>query len=81
MGKGKHVVEMGNRASHRIRIRMDFDPKTSRLHNLEVDKYLVKYDFRLNMGIKFEFCPMVLTFLRLRLMMVYICILRFWRWG
>ena len=37
---------------------MDFDPKTSRLHNQEeVDKYLANYDFRLNPGIKIEFYP------------------------
>ena len=36
---------------------MDFDPKKSKLLNQEeVDKYLVKYGFRLNLGIKIEFC-------------------------
>jgi len=36
---------------------MDFDPKTSRLHNKEVDKYLANYDFRLNSEIKIKFSP------------------------
>ena len=50
--------EMGKRASHRTMIEMNFDPKTSRLHNQEeVDKYLANYGFRLNPGIKIEFCP------------------------
>ena len=36
---------------------MDFDPKKSKLLNQEeVDKYLVKYGFHLNLGIKIEFC-------------------------
>ena len=38
---------------------MDFDPKTSKLCDQEaVDKYLVIYGFRLNLGIKIEFCPL-----------------------
>ena len=58
MGKGKPAAEeKGKRAFHRTRIRMGFDPKTSRLRNQEeLDKYLAKYDFRLNPGIKVEFC-------------------------
>ena len=37
---------------------MDFNPKISRICNQEeVDKYLAKYGFRLNLGIKVEFCP------------------------
>jgi len=57
--KGKATTEeKGKRASHRTRIRMDFNPKTSRLHNQKaVDKYLANYGFRLNQGIKIEFCP------------------------
>ena len=56
-GKGKAAVEEnGKRASHRAKIRMDFDPKTFKLHDQEaVDKYLASYDFRLNPGIKIEF--------------------------
>jgi len=80
MGTGKPAAEKRKKDSHRIRIGMDFDSKISKLHNQEVvDKYLAKYGFRLNPRIKVEFCPMVLTFLRLRLMMVYMCILRTWR--
>ena len=57
-GKGKAATEeKGKRASYHTKIRMDFDSKTSRLHNREeVDKYLKNYDFRLNPGIKIEFC-------------------------
>ena len=36
---------------------MDFDPKTSRLHNKEVDKFLANYDFRLNSEIRIKFSP------------------------
>ena len=37
---------------------MDFDLKISRLCNQEeVDKYPMKYGFRLNPGIKVKFCP------------------------
>ena len=56
-GKEKVVVEeKGKRASHRTRIGMDFDPKTSKLCDQEpVDKYLVSYYFHLNLGIKIEF--------------------------
>jgi len=56
--KGKTAAEeKGKRTSHRTRIRMDFDPKTSMLHNQEeVDKYLVKYGFYLNPEIEVEFC-------------------------
>ena len=37
---------------------MDFNPKTSRLHNQEdVNKYLAWYVICLNPGIKVEFCP------------------------
>ena len=59
MSKGKPAVgEKGKRASHCIKIGMDFDPKISRLCNQEeVDKYLTKYRFRLNQGVKVKFCP------------------------
>ena len=58
-GKGKFVVEeKGKRASHRTRIGMDFDSKTSKLRDQEaVDRNLVSYGFRLNSGIKIEFLP------------------------
>ena len=57
--KGKAMVEeKGKRTSHRIRIGMNFDPKTSNLRDQEkVDKYLASYEFRLYPGIKIEFCP------------------------
>ena len=59
VGKGKAVVEeKWKRASHHIRIGMDFDPKTSKLRDQEaVDRYLASYGFRSNSGIKIEFCP------------------------
>ena len=42
----------------RIRIGMDFNPKTSKLHNQEnVNKYLARYSVCLNPEIKVEFCP------------------------
>ena len=46
-GKGKAIMEeKGKRASHRIRIGMDFDPKTSKFCDQEaVDRYLASYDF------------------------------------
>jgi len=46
--KGKSTVEdKGKRTSCRTRIEMDFDPKTSILHDQEaVDKYLASYGFR-----------------------------------
>ena len=58
-GKGKAAVEeKGKRASHRTRIRMNFDTKTSKLNNQEAaDRYLASYDLRSNLGIKIEFCP------------------------
>ena len=58
-GKGKAAVEeKGKRSSHRIRIEMDFDPKTSKLRDQEaVDRYLANYGFFSNPGIKIEFCP------------------------
>ena len=58
-GEGKVAVEeKRKRASHRSRIGMDFDPKTSKLRDQEaVDKYLANYEFRLNPEIKIEFCP------------------------
>ena len=63
-GKGKAATgEKEKIASHRTRIRMNFDPKTAKLYNQEVDKYLASYGFSLNPGIKIEFAPMVLTFL------------------
>jgi len=57
--KGKLLVEeKGKRTSRRTRIKMDFDPKTSKLRNKEtVDKYLAMYDFHWGPGIKIEFCP------------------------
>jgi len=59
MGKGKTAVEKKRkRASQLKRIGIDFDPKTSRIHNQEeVDTYLANYGFRLNIGIKIEFSP------------------------
>ena len=59
MGKEKPVMEeKGKKIYHRIRIGMDFNPKTLKLHNQEVvDKYLAKYSFQLNSVIKIEFCP------------------------
>ena len=59
VGKGKAAMEgKRKRASHRTRIRMDFNPKTSKLHDQEAtDKYLASYGFRLNSRIKIEFCP------------------------
>ena len=64
-GKEKAMVEEeGKITSHRTRIRMDFDSKTSKLHNQEaMDIYLASYGFHLNLGIKLEFYPMVLMFL------------------
>ena len=57
--EGKATVEeKGKRASHRTRIEMDFDSKTSKLPNQEAGgKYLASYSFHLNLGIKIEFCP------------------------
>ena len=57
---GKFTVEeKGRRASHHTRIRMDFNPKNSKLRDQEVvDKYLASYEFCLNPGIKIEFCPL-----------------------
>ena len=58
-GDGKSAVEKGKRASHHTRIVMDFDLKTSKLRDQEVvDKHLASYGFRLNPGIKIEFCPL-----------------------
>ena len=58
LGKGKASAEEGKMSSCRTRIGMDFDPKISKLHNQnDVDKYLAQYGFRLNPGIKIEFCP------------------------
>jgi len=52
------VEEKGKRAFHRTKIGMDFDLKTFKLRDQEaVNKYLVNYEFRLNPGIKIEFCP------------------------
>jgi len=81
MGKGKAATEeKGKRASHHIRIRMDFDLKISRLHNQEVDKYLVNYDFRLNPEIKIEFCPHGVD-ISLALPNDGVCIPTFWHYG
>ena len=58
MDKGKPTVEENEKRASHCRIGIDFDPKTSRLRNQEeVDKYPTKYGFRLNLGIKVEFCP------------------------
>ena len=52
------IEEKGKITSHRTRIRLDFDSKTSKIHNQEVvDIYLASYGFRLNLGIKLEFYP------------------------
>ena len=58
-GKGEAAAEeKGKRTSHRTKIEMDFDPKTSKLRNQEeVDKYLASYALCLNPGIKIEFYP------------------------
>ena len=58
-GKGKAMAEeKGKRASHRIRIRMDFNPKISKLRDQEaMDRYLASYAFRLNLEIKIEIFP------------------------
>jgi len=38
---------------------MDFDSKNTKLHDQEaVDKCFASYEFRLNPGIKIEFCPL-----------------------
>ena len=57
--KGKSIIdENGKRTSRHTRIGMDFDLKTSKLHDQEaVDKYLANYGFRWSSGIKIEFCP------------------------
>ena len=48
-GKGKAAVEKGKRTSHRTKIGMEFDPKTSKLCDQEaVNKYLANYEFHLN---------------------------------
>ena len=49
-GKGKAAVEeKGKRTSHRTKIGMEFDPKTSKLCDQEaVNKYLANYGFHLN---------------------------------
>jgi len=58
-GNGKSAVEKEKRASYRIRIRMDFNPKTSKFRDQEaVDKFLASYGFYLNPGIKIEVCPL-----------------------
>ena len=50
--------EKGKRSQFRTRISMDFDPRTTKLHNQEeVGEYLVKYDICLSPGIKVEFSP------------------------
>ena len=36
---------------------MNFDPKTTKLHEEEVDEHLTKYGVRLSPEIKVEFCP------------------------
>ena len=57
-GKRKAATEeKRKRTPHPTRIGMDFDPKTSKLRNQEVNKYLVSYGFFLNPGIKIKFCP------------------------
>ena len=72
------VEEKGKRSHFRTRIGMDFDSKTTKLHNQEdVDDYLAKYGVCLNPGIKVELCPMVLMSLWPHLTAVYACIPRF----
>ena len=79
--KGKSAMEeKGKRASHRNRIRMDFDPKTSKICDWEVvDKYMVSYDFHWSPGIKLSFAPMMLMLPQLRLIM-RVCICIPWCW-
>jgi len=80
-GKGKTAVEeKGKRDSHRTRIMMDFNSKTSKLFNQEaLDKYLTSYGFHLNPGIKNGFCPHGVDIsLAPSNRMVYICM--FWQW-
>ena len=56
--KERHDRRERKETSLRTRVRMDFDPKTSKLHNQKkVEKYLAKYGFRLNPRIKIEFYP------------------------
>ena len=50
-------MEEVKRTSSRTRIRMDFEPKTSKLRDQEVDKYLATYGFHWSPRIKIEFCP------------------------
>ena len=48
-GKGKATVEKGKRSSHRTRVGMGFDSKTTTLHNQkEIDEYLAKYGVELS---------------------------------
>ena len=58
-GKEKAMVEeKGKRPYHRTRVCMNFDPKTTRLHNQEdVDEYLEKYGVKISPRIKVKFCP------------------------
>ena len=65
VGDGKFAVEeKRKRASQYTRTGMDFNPKTSKLCDQEaVNKYLASYGFWLNLGIKIEFCPLLLMFL------------------
>ena len=52
------MEEKKKRTSRHTGIGMDFDPKTSKLHNQEaVDKYLASYGFCWSPGIKIEFYP------------------------
>ena len=41
--------DKGKRSTHRTRVSMDFDPKTTRLHSQEdVNEYLEKYEVELS---------------------------------
>ena len=56
-GDGKAAVEeKGNRSSHHIKVGMDFDPKTFKLHNQKaVDKNSARYRFYLICRLKLNF--------------------------
>ena len=57
--KGEAVAEQKGKRSHfRTRVGMDFDPRTTKLHNQkDVRVYLTKYSVHLSLGIEVEFCP------------------------
>ena len=80
VGKGKaKKEEKGKRSHFCIRIGLDFDPKTTRLCNQEDVNKHARYGVCLNPRIKVEFCPHDIDVSQARLIVVYICILRFWR--